>query len=159
MNLNVRLLGEHKVVHRYGVMLIDACEYFVYKLLPRRRKSIIVDIKIVDGDRMPGLKGDIDVTDDDWFTIRINNDLNIRGKLLTLAHECVHLKQYIRGEMIDVDYNSTLWKGKSIANNLSSYQTEYEIEATGIGTLIFERFLSDKKLTNKEEYLDPDYNT
>lgn len=75
-----------------------------------------------------------------------------KTKLTTIAHECVHVKQYITGEMDDVYKTDelmvgTLWKGKMFHNdkhakrNLDAYyNSPWEIEAYGKMDGLFARW-------------------
>ena len=67
---------------------------------------------------------DEDVTPLD-YSIEIEDDLTEQEKLQTLAHEFVHVKQYLMGELsMDHKY----WRGSKI-KNLEYREEPWEIEA------------------------------
>ena len=73
--------------------------------------------------------------DDNDFEIDIKRSLRMRDMLITLAHELVHVKQYVEGSLtqtsdIDIDY----WDRPS------------EIEAHGRETGLFIRWCEQEKL-------------
>ena len=68
---------------------------------------------------------------DDYDRIRTDNEW-AHDILKTLAHELVHIKQYVMGELKSSN-NGMVWK-KTVytpANLLEYFQTPYEIEAYG----------------------------
>ena len=90
---------------RERVILEDAMNFYLYKLLP----SKIVQTLVVDLTFRKKLDDDADgycmVTGYNSkkrareFEVEIQNNPSMRYKLMTLAHECVHLKQYALGEI------------------------------------------------------------
>ena len=62
------------------------------------------------------------------FTITLNKKLNKEELLLVLAHEMVHVKQWVRGELKDTNCGKQLWKNKDYTN--TNYDNQpWEIEA------------------------------
>ena len=47
------------------------------------------------------------------FIVKIDAQLNKEKALLTMAHEMVHIKQYARGELRDMEAHSKKWMGRS----------------------------------------------
>ena len=106
--------------------------------------SIIIDLALdqknydyTEGDDIP-LGGTFKLSDETFLVfLNIDEMANSFGKdspkywmylLQALAHECTHVKQYIKGEL-DYDENSDpLWMGKKISN-LKYENTPQEIEA------------------------------
>lgn len=62
--------------------------------------------------------------EDGWYVeIALNPKRRHHDHLLTLAHEMVHARQYLSGDLktLDVDKNICLWKGKKIKETDESY--------------------------------------
>lgn len=77
-----------------------------------------------------------DIFDRFKFKIILNPKFSRKKQLLTLAHEIVHVKQFIRGELGDTfnegGISLTKWKGKLIdESNEDYFDLPWEIEASG----------------------------
>ena len=77
----------HKTAKFYASYLnIDNSDYKVYVCsMPNLRKN-------------DGNNGIVSKTGDKEFTVAVDSSLHLPQMLLTLAHEMVHVKQYIRGQ-------------------------------------------------------------
>ena len=73
--------------------------------------------------------------DNDEFEVDIKSTLTLREMLITLAHELVHVKQYIRGEMPEKLGEGDYW------------DRPYEIEAHGRETGLFIRWAEKNNLS------------
>ena len=73
------------------------------------------------------------------FQIEIHPGIGVRNILTTLAHEMVHVKQYINGELND---SMTTWKGKNVNSDKMDYWNQpWEIEAHGVEPGLFYKFV------------------
>lgn len=84
--------------------------------------------------------------------IQLNPMQSQRSTLLTLAHELVHAKQYITGEMKDsrksIDY--TIWRNKQIKiNDHSYYDLPWEVEAMGREYGLYRRWVESRNYSGK----------
>lgn len=78
------------------------------------------------------------------FLIEVHKYIGARNIFKTIAHEMVHIKQYAYGEL---DENLMSWKGKRIdSDNLNYYDHPWEIEAHGMETGLFSKFVIKEKL-------------
>ena len=75
--------------------------------------------------------------DDNDFEIEIKRTLKLRAMLTTLAHELIHVKQYVYGE-----YNDEFEEG------LDYWDKPSEIEAHGRETGLFIRWAEENKLAH-----------
>lgn len=57
-----------------------------------------------------------------------------------LAHEMVHLKQYIKGELIDLTNWATQWKGDIYKDNIPYEQLPWEIEAFSMQKSLYKEY-------------------
>ena len=53
-----------------------------------------------------------------WFEIELNRYDDEEQKMITLAHEMFHIKQYVRGE---INETLTMWKGKKVDTDKIPY--------------------------------------
>lgn len=60
--------------------------------------------------------------------------------LSTLAHELVHAKQYLRGELVDLDDEVGFWKGKEFDSSLDELHLPWEVEAYKLEMEIYELY-------------------
>ena len=78
------------------------------------------------------------------FMIEVNPDIGGREILDTLAHEMVHVKQYVYGEM---DESLTRWKDIPIdSDKVEYYSHPWEIEAYGMAVGLFTKFAIKERL-------------
>ena len=97
-----------------------ACEYFIQRLMPRL-KNLDITIELIrrlkEKDEVWG-----DCTWEDRnhapreFTIRLDSTVSHKDLIDTLAHECVHVRQYVRGELVDLarEARKVKWRGKKV---------------------------------------------
>lgn len=76
--------------------------------------------------------------EDNEYEIDIKRTLTMRDMLTTLAHELVHVKQYVRGEMPDIIDEGEYW------------DRPHEIEAHGRETGLFIRWAEKNNLARKK---------
>jgi hypothetical protein len=68
----------------------------------------------------------------------------------TIAHEMVHVKQYSKGELVDLSRsNSTRWQNNIIDKSTNYWDLPWEIEAHGKELGLFIRWAEDKELSNQ----------
>lgn len=78
------------------------------------------------------------------FEIEIHSGIGAAEILKTLAHEMVHIKQYVYGETND---QLSRWKGTKVdSDNLEYWVQPWEIEAHGMEVGLFSRFAIKEKL-------------
>lgn len=75
--------------------------------------------------------------DDDEFEIDVKRTLRMRDMLTTLAHELVHVKQYVNGEMPENISEGNYW------------DRPHEIEAHGRETGLFITWAESQRLGHK----------
>jgi hypothetical protein len=76
--------------------------------------------------------------DDGEFEIDIKRTLRLRDMLTTLAHELVHVKQYVKGEMPESISGGDYW------------DRPHEIEAHGRETGLFIRWCENNRLSHNK---------
>jgi hypothetical protein len=79
------------------------------------------------------------------FTIELNPVIGAAEILKTLAHEMVHVKQYVYRETNEA---LTRWKGIRIDDSVDYYDQPWEIEAHGMEVGLFTKFAIQEQLWN-----------
>lgn len=88
------------------------------------------------------------------FLIELHPGIGARNILSTLAHEMVHVKQYLNGELNE---EMTLWKGKKVdSDNMDYWIHPWEIEAHGVEQGLIYKFITTNHLWDVfEDFKDP----
>lgn len=133
LKMNLEISGTFD--KRQEIIFGEAVYYYLNKMIPKAiLRNISLDLKVrtkVENNN----EGYCDV--EGWntqnkpreFTIVVKKTPSMRYMLMTLAHECVHLKQYALGELND---NHTRWRGTRINDEKINYwELPWEIEAYG----------------------------
>ena len=72
------------------------------------------------------------------FVIELHKKDTEVEKLKTLAHELVHVRQYVRNELND---EMNTWKGRKIDSDSIPYDDQpWEVEANELGRLLYEQY-------------------
>lgn len=136
--------------------LLRSLAHFCAKKLFPRISNVYVSIDVFD---MPGSSfGFCTPAPEDrndrprCFTIEINKSISIEHKLITLAHEFVHVKQYARGELFtNTQTRKTKWKGTYFDQLPDYFEAPWELEAYEKEELLFNQWAAT--LNKSEERL------
>lgn len=80
------------------------------------------------------------------FSIRLDDDMCLRLKLLILAHEMVHVKQFARNELRSFGNDRTRWQGKRLSESTINYWVRpWELEARGWEMALYAMWKQHKK--------------
>ena len=102
---------------------------------------------------------------DDWddlrktprnFTIELDSGVNIRNLLINLAHEMVHMKQWVKGDMYEYSnpHMVRFMKKKYDMSNIDYYDYPWEIEAYGRQLGLFIRWCEAEGIADREDMLE-----
>ena len=125
-----------------------AAEFYGEVLLGKRMaKNILVEIKLTkDLKQKEQAYGYCHITDDNLngpreFMIELDTSMKHPfDQILTwLAHEMVHLKQFVRGELFDYATGRVQWK-KRMYGNVHYEDQPWEREAYRLETKLYEEF-------------------
>lgn len=96
-----------------GHVIAETMQHSMQTLMPRRRKPIYVEVEIALDEDMGVAEALIHQEDEDSFFMSIAENAldNYEELAYTVAHECVHMKQYLRGEVKDLAVDRKRWKG------------------------------------------------
>ena len=126
----------------------NAASFYGEVLLGKRMaKNILVEIKLTkELKQKEQAYGFCHITDDDLdrpreFMIELDTSMkNSFDQILTwLAHEMVHLKQFVRGELYDYATGNVQWKSRTYGRVHYSDQP-WEKEAYRLETKLYEEF-------------------
>ena len=86
------------------------------------------------------------------FHIELDSTINLREILINLAHEMVHVKQLVKGEMYEyANPNEVRWmKTKYDMNDMDYYDYPWEIDAFGRQLGLFVRMCEETGNVNHE---------
>lgn len=143
----------------------EAAEFYLCHLLTVQEvDGLIVEIELVKNlFAKEGYKADVGSMGDDGeheYELRIDSSMNLAAILQALAHECVHIKQYVSGEMQETNNWNIVFFRKTLYDlkKLKYFDYPWEIEAYGREDGLLYRFVSAKKLTKARWYTrDPDF--
>ena len=75
-----------------------------------------------------------------YFVMEIAKEDAMDVKLHTMAHEMIHVRQFVRG---DLDEDMTRWKSRRVnADNIPYRELPWEIEANRLGEKLYLEFLN-----------------
>ena len=74
------------------------------------------------------------------FLIDIKSTQSEAEIIRTLAHELVHVKQYVYDELNE---EGTRWCGKPMPRDLDYFEQPWEIEAHDVGDILFEEYTEE----------------
>ena len=115
---------------RLAYQVLDYC---YNELIPTYDTNINVDLTTPDD----GLAGWC-IYDDGDFEIEINKALSREDIIKTLCHEMVHVKQYLKGELVEKQC-ARVWKGKDYTD-AEHTDCPWEIEAYKLEEVLFKTF-------------------
>lgn len=128
----IRVTG--KIDKKIKDTLSGAATFYLEKMMDSlTSKNVVVDIKVRKSieDNHEGM---CDITGYDGrnrpreFDIYVKKSASVRFMLMTLAHECVHLKQYAMGELQE---SHLVWRGVKMDPDINYWESPWEIEAFG----------------------------
>jgi hypothetical protein len=149
----MRIVFRGRTNKQFRESVRDACGFYLHKLGLSKKKlnNVTVIFKLAE------MKGDygscVNTNHPKTFEITIHSKQDRKGKFKTLAHEIVHLKQWLTGEMRDRvrgdEIVKTYWKGelwRTSGNELDDYyDSPWEIEAYGKEEGLYSRWMDHVK--------------
>lgn len=123
-------------------------DFAMKKFMPRMHDRIVIKIK--GNDKLldvEGIHADV-IYEESWspreFVLRIDTKQSYELFTKSLAHECVHIKQWAKGEMksYERDYKMTRWHKEKVNVERVAYgELPWEIEAHGREYGLYVEFL------------------
>jgi len=90
------------------------------------------------------------------YTIELDSSVSLRNILISLAHEFVHVKQWISGEMYEYEEPNKVrfMKKKVDTSKLNYFDYPWEIEAFGRQLGLFVRMCEDDGIADREDMME-----
>lgn len=125
--------------------LVEAASFFANKLgIESHDFTLIIERKKLE----QGIRGlCLYDPEEREFTIELerrntsSRHINIYS---VLAHEMVHVKQYVKNELVDFHSSLVLWNGKLMPSDMY-WDAPWEIEAYGLQQGLYERWVMEKE--------------
>ena len=144
----VNVTGSNKAIRK---LITAATWFYAEKLMGKRLISNLeINIKLKRGLRKKDNTEGTAIWEDDSyrpkeFTIELDCGMKVRSILITLAHEMVHVKQWVKNEMYEYTVPGLVrfHKTKFNMNEVSYWDYPWEIEAYGRQLGLFVRFCED----------------
>ena len=146
----VTVTGTNKKISDLTESLVNYC---AKKL--KLKDSISIDVEFSKTlYKEDGILGEVDFDDSNHrpkeFTITVDSTGSKRRIMETIAHEMVHVKQYSKGELVDLSRSGeTRWQNKMVSNNTNYWDLPWEIEAHGKELGLFIRWAEDSDLSDQ----------
>ena len=108
-----------------GIIIKDSVENAMNVLMPRREKPIFINVEVaLDEDMDTAVGYMVEGSETDEFDIFLRQDVlnDIEELILTITHECVHIKQYLRRELRDTNLYEKIWKGQKYSTKDTYYK-------------------------------------
>lgn len=134
---------------KFKPYIIRSAKYYSEKLIPSKkmRDNIKLQIKFkpdLDHYGSTLVTGYNESEKAREFLIELHSGIGARSILETLAHEMVHVRQFVYGE---TNESLNKWKGEKIDHNATDYYSfPWEIEAHGVEVGLFTNFVINEKL-------------
>ena len=122
-----------KVSNRKHNLIMDVVSFCYMKLIPSYDININISIR---NTKDKDLKGWCQHNFDDEYEIRVHNKLSIKELVTTLCHEMVHIKQRVKGELV----NDMTWRGKKYTE-----EQPWEVEAYAMESILFQEYYRNIK--------------
>ena len=133
--MNVYITGGNKSLRELAHSLVDYCADKMFS--ENLRNKLVLDIEFSKTlYKEDGILGEIDFEDSNHkpkeFTMTVDTTVSKRRILETIAHEMVHMKQYAKGELVDLSRcGSIRWQDTLIDSKTNYWDLPWEIEAHG----------------------------
>ena len=146
--MNISIEGGNK---RVRDLLYTAAEWYITNIVPKKKdlaRLNSIDISLVDHKILSDNRGMIyDVSEDNKcidVIIELDEALSIVGLLMTLAHECIHIRQMVNGTYCADDGHDY-------------YDSPLEKEALVAEHWLYAAFITEHNLQRRKWYFDPYY--
>jgi len=123
--------------------LAELAVTFAKSILFPRHRNVVVEVELIpDLNGKEGIWGDCIDDDDRWYIVRVDSKLSAKDFVETILHEMVHVKQYVRKELVQHSIKHQLWKGGQIPSETKYEERPWEIEAFSLEKDLSESFIT-----------------
>lgn len=138
------IVKTRKFNNRYLSKIIrEATKFYIENNIPeKKRKKLNIVVKSTTS---KFADGSCCYLNSNTFEIELGSHISLTHKLLTLAHECIHIKQYVTKQLrtLYIGNNAVdIWQGKRY-RNINYDDQPWEKEALDHEEELFYNFISD----------------
>ena len=141
----MEIIFANRVSKRKRDLITRAAEFTKRELFPRTKDVIVEFTMVKDLNEQEGVFGDVFESDHRWFDIRLDEDMDDIELVSTVIHEMVHVKQYAKNEMKQLDGFKTRYNRKVYDKDVSYQDRPWEQEATDLENLLYLEFVANAK--------------
>ena len=151
--MNVYITGGNKSLRALAHSLVEYCADKLFS--SNLNNKITIDIEFSKTlYKEDTILGEVDFDDNNHrpkdFTMVVDCSGSKRQVMETIAHEMVHIKQYAKGELVDLSRcGGTKWMKDVVDGNTNYWDLPWEIEAHGKELGLFIRWAEDTKLSDQ----------
>ena len=141
--MNVRVTGGSKFQRE---IIFKVIGWTIKRLKLSRMSSLDVQVILR---KLRGVDGYCSMEDDSKriFIIEAHKALGLRQLIMTLIHEMVHVKQFVRNEIDDFPINGRQrWKSGTVPKNVSYYDMPWEKEAIRLQEKLTDEFWREDQI-------------
>jgi hypothetical protein len=130
--------------------IVDSTRYFISELLPKNiYDELNIDIRFYKKLKEYGLTY---YTEPNTILIKLRKNMSVKNIFETLAHELVHAKQFVLGQ---IDNDLDTWYGKKVT---CDYMFQpWEVEANGLSYTLFFNYTHKHELWHIFTEIDNPY--
>ena len=142
----MEIIFANKCPQRKKDLITRAAEFTKRELFPRT-KDVIVEFTMVKNlNEHERVFGDVFESDYRWFDVRLDEDMDDIELVSTVIHEMVHVKQYSKNEMKQLDGFKTRYNRKVYDKNVSYEDRPWEQEAHDLENLLYLEFVAEQAM-------------
>jgi len=145
--MNITVIGCPS--RKFKPYVIRAIDFYAKKLLPSKILRENVDLEVhfkreLEAFAYSSVEGYNSSSRPREFLIEIHSGIGAKNIFKSLAHEMVHIKQYIRGE---TNASLSKWHGVEVdQEKIDYYEQPWEVEAYGWEEGLFNGFVNEEQL-------------
>ena len=146
----INITGGTKELRELSESLINYCANMMFS--KKLNDSIVLDLEFTKKlYKEDGILGELDFDDSNHrpreFTMTVDCSVSKRRIMETIAHEMVHVKQYAKGELVDLERcGSTTWHKQVVDSKTNYWDLPWEVEAHGKEMGLFIRWAEHHNL-------------
>jgi hypothetical protein len=150
----MEIIFEGKITKSTEILIKDLIEYVCNKFLNKRQiNSIKIEVELHNYEKIDGMNAQMYIDDVSYknypksYVFELATKIPLFRLLISVAHECVHLKQYVLKEMKDKNDGIVEFLGKDYKlNSMEYHDYPWEIEAHGREIFLVLHYLKSKNL-------------
>lgn len=140
----MEIIFANRVSKRKRDLITRAAEFTKRELFPRTKDVTVEFAMIKNLNEREGVFGDVFESDYRWYDIRLDNDMDDIELVSTVIHEMVHVKQYAKNEMKQLEGFKTRFNRRVYEKDISYEDRPWEQEAHDLENLLYLEFIAEE---------------